>query len=397
MPSKCRQHGINRAPVGPPVAAASIYLDHQATTPCDPAVVAAMAPWWSEGFANPSSRSHRPGLEAAAQLGRSRQQLAAALAVPPESLVLTSGATEANNLAIKGLCEARLSRGRHLITVATEHRAVLDPCRYLERLGFGLTVLPVGTDGLLDPAQLEAAVRPDTVLVSVMAANNEIGVLQPLEAITAICRTRGIAVHVDAAQLVGHQRFEPLKLGIDLLSFSGHKFYGPKGVGALVVAPGVELMPQLHGGGQEGGLRSGSTPLPLVVGLAEALSRALADAPERAQRLGQLRQRLWAGLQVLGGVELNGSAEQRLAHNLNVSFEGVDGARLHSALRRRLAVSGGSACSSASGEPSHVLLALGRSREQAAASVRFGLGRFTTAEQIDQALAWISTQLQQLR
>ncbi len=397
MPSKCRQHGINRAPVGPPVAAASIYLDHQATTPCDPEVVAAMAPWWSDGFANPSSRLHRPGLEAAAQLGCSREQLAAALAVPPEAVVLTSGATEANNLAIKGLCEARLGRGRHIVTVATEHRAVLDPCRYLERLGFALTVLPVASDGLLDLAQLEMALRVDTVLVSVMAANNEIGVLQPLEAIAAICRARGIAFHVDGAQLVGHRRFEPLELGIDLLSLSSHKFYGPKGVGALVVAPGVELMPQLHGGGQEGGLRSGSTPLPLVVGLAEALSRALADAPERAQRLGQLRDQLWQGLQSLGGVKLNGSANQRLAHNLNVSFEGVDGARLHSALRRRLAVSGGSACSSDSAEPSHVLLALGRSRQEAAASVRFGLGRSTTVEQIDHTLEWIHQQLQVLR
>ena len=397
MPSKCRQHGISRAPVGPPVAAASIYLDHQATTPCDPAVVAAMAPWWSEGFANPSSRGHRPGLEVAAQLGCSRGQLAGALAVPPEAVVLTSGATEANNLAIKGLCEARLSRGRHIVTVATEHRAVLDPCRYLERLGFALTVLPVAPNGLLDLAHLEAVLRSDTVLVSVMAANNEIGVLQPLAAIAAICRPRGIAFHVDGAQLVGHQHVEPLALGIDLLSLSGHKFYGPKGVGALVVAPGVELMPQLHGGGQEGGLRSGSTPLPLVVGLAEALSLALADAPERAQRLGLLRDQLWQGLQSIGGVELNGSAEQRLAHNLNVSFEGVDGARLHSALRRRLAVSSGSACSSESAEPSHVLLALGRSRQAAAASVRFGLGRSTTVEQIDHALEWITQQLQVLR
>ena len=379
------------------MAAAVIYLDHQATTPCDPAVVAAMAPWWSEGFANPASRSHRPGLAAATQLDRSRGQLAAALAVPPEAVVFTSGATEANNLAIKGLCEARLARGRHIISVVTEHRAVLDPCRYLERLGFALTLLPVQGDGLLDPALLQAALRPDTVLVSVMAANNEIGVLQPIEAVTALCGPRGIAVHVDGAQLVGHRAIAPLSLGIDLLSLSGHKFYGPKGIGALVVAPGVELSPQLHGGSQEGGLRSGSVPLPLVVGLAEALERALADAPERQQRLGGLRDRLWAGLQAIGGVQLNGSAQQRLAHNLNVSVEGVDGPRLHSALRRRLAVSGGSACSSSSAEPSHVLRALGRSREQAAASVRFGLGRSTTAEEIDQAVAWITEQLQVLR
>ena len=267
------------------MAAAPIYLDHQATTPCDPAVVQAMAPWWSDAFANPSSRSHRPGLEAAAQLTLARERLAQCLAVPAEAVVFTSGATEANNLAIKGLCEARLARGRHIVTVATEHRAVLDPCRYLQSLGFELTVLPVQPNGLLDLEVLAAALRPDTVLVSVMAANNEIGVLQPIAEIAALCRSQGIALHVDGAQLVGHQRLEPLALGIDLLSLSGHKFYGPKGVGALLVAPGLELRPQLHGGGQEGGLRSGSVPLPLAVGLAEALERALADAPERAQRL----------------------------------------------------------------------------------------------------------------
>jgi len=382
---------------GASVAAAPIYLDHQATTPCDPAVVEVMAPLWSDGFANPSSRSHRPGLEAAAQLKLARERLAGCLAVPADAVVFTSGATEANNLAIKGLCEARLARGRHIITLATEHRAVLDPCRYLQSLGFELTVLPVQPDGLLDLGALEAALRPDTVLVSVMAANNEIGVLQPIAEIAALCRPRGIALHVDGAQLAGHQRLEPLALGIDLLSLSGHKFYGPKGVGALVVAPGVELKPQLHGGGQEGGLRSGSVPLPLAVGLASALERSLADAPQRAQGLGALRDRLWQGLEPLGGVVVNGCLDQRLAHNLNVSVEGVDGARLHSALRRRLALSGGSACSSSSGEPSHVLLALGRSRQQAAASVRFGLGRSTTADQIDQALAWFSEQLQALR
>ena len=275
--------------MGTSVAAAPIYLDHQATTPCDPAVVEAMAPWWSDAFANPSSRSHRPGLEAAAQLTFARERLACCLAVPAEAVVFTSGATEANNLAIKGLCEARLARGRHIVTVATEHRAVLDPCRYLQSLGFELTVLPVQPDGLLDVEALAAALRPDTVLVSVMAANNEIGVLQPIAEISALCRPQGIAVHVDGAQLVGHQRLEPLALGIDLLSLSGHKFYGPKGVGALVVAPGTKLKPQLHGGGQEGGLRSGSIALPLVVGLAEALERALADAPQRALRLAALR------------------------------------------------------------------------------------------------------------
>ena len=379
------------------MAAAPIYLDHQASTPCDPKVVAAMAPHWNEEFANPSSRSHLPGLAAAGQVEQAREVMAASFGVPPESMVFTSGATEANNLAIKGLCEARMARGRHLITVATEHRAVLDPCRYLEKMGFCLTVLPVEADGLLDPARLEAALQPDTVLVSVMAANNEIGVLQPLAAIGALCRSHGAAFHCDAAQLVGHQQLKPLQLGIDLLSCSGHKFYGPKGCGALVVADGIELAAQLHGGGQEGGRRSGSLSTPLVVGLAAALQFALIDASEREQRLGLLRDQLWRGLQQLGGMQLNGALQPRLAHNLNITVAGVNGTRLHSNLKKRLAVSGGSACSSATGEPSHVLLALGRSRLEAAASVRFGLGRSTTEAQISATLEWFSQVLASLR
>jgi len=379
------------------MAAAPIYLDHQASTPCDPKVVAAMAPLWNEEFANPSSRSHLPGLAAAGQVEQAREVMAASFGVPAESIVFTSGATEANNLAIKGLCEARMARGRHLITVATEHRAVLDPCRYLEKMGFGLTVLPVEADGLLDPARLEAALQPDTVLVSVMAANNEIGVLQPLAAIGALCRSHGAAFHCDAAQLVGHQQLKPLQLGIDLLSCSGHKFYGPKGCGALVVAEGIELAAQLHGGGQEGGRRSGSLSTPLVVGLAAALEFALIDASEREQRLGLLRDQLWCGLQQLGGMQLNGALQPRLAHNLNITVAGVNGTRLHSNLKKRLAVSGGSACSSATGEPSHVLLALGRSRLEAAASVRFGLGRSTTEAQISATLEWFSQVLANLR
>lgn len=379
------------------MAAAPIYLDHHASTPCDLKVVAAMAPLWNEEFANPSSRSHLPGLAAAGQVEQAREVMAASFGVPAESIVFTSGATEANNLAIKGLCEARMARGRHLITVATEHRAVLDPCLYLEKMGFGLTVLPVEADGLLDPARLEAALQPDTVLVSVMAANNEIGVLQPLAAIGALCRSHGAAFHCDAAQLVGHQQLKPLQLGIDLLSCSGHKFYGPKGCGALVVADGIELAAQLHGGGQEGGRRSGSLSTPLVVGLAAALEFALIDASEREQRLGLLRDQLWCGLQQLGGMQLNGALQPRLAHNLNITVAGVNGTRLHSNLKKRLAVSGGSACSSATGAPSHVLLALGRSRLEAAASVRFGLGRSTTEAQISATLEWFSQVLANLR
>ena len=365
------------------MAASPIQLDHQATTPCDPAVVEAMAPWWTAQWANPASRSHRPGLLAAAAVTRARERIAAALAVEPEAVVFTSGATEANNLALKGLAEAELERGgsrRHLVTLATEHRAVLDPLRYLARHGFELTELPVGRDGLVDLEQLEAALRPDTLLVSVMAAHNEIGVLQPLEAIGRLCRPRGISLHSDGAQAIGHIPLRPDQLGIDLLSGSGHKLYGPKGIGLLLVRPGLRIAPQLHGGGQEQGLRGGTLPVPLIVGLAKALELALADQQQRAERLGGLRDQLWRQLEALGGVHRNGAVAPRLAHNLNVSIDGVEGSALLRQLRGELAVSSGSACSA--GEPSHVLRALGLSRQRAAASLRFGLGRHTTAAEI---------------
>jgi cysteine desulfurase len=377
---------------------AVVYLDHQASTPCEPGVLEAMAPWWSSQAANPSSRLHRPGLLAAAAVEQARGRIATGLAVKPEQVVFTSGATEANNLALKGLAEAELEAGgrrRHLITVATEHRAVLDPLRHLERHGFPLTVLPVGPDGLLEPAVLEAALRPDTLLVSVMAANNEIGVLQPLAAIGALCSGRGIRFHCDAAQAVGHIPLQPAALGIDLLSFSGHKLGGPMGIGALVVGPGVRLVPQLHGGGQEQGLRAGSPPLPLIVGLGAAVELALADRPGRSTRLAALRDQLWQQLQAAGGIRRNGAAAPRLAHNLNVCVDGVDGTALHSRLRRHLAVSSGSACSS--GEPSHVLQALGLSRQQAAASIRFGLGRATTADEIQAAAERVLETIRALR
>lgn len=371
------------------------YLDHQATTPCDPSVVAAMAPFWSELFANPSSRLHRPGLEAAAAVELSRSRLAAELGVAPEQVVFTSGATEANNLAIKGVAESRQSRGRHLLTLATEHRAVLEPLRYLAGHGFELTVLPVQPDGLVDLNRFSEALRDDTVLVSVMAANNEIGVLQPLAGIGALCRDRGIAFHCDGAQIFGNRLLRPGELGIDLFSLSGHKIYGPKGIGALVVAPGTNPAPQQHGGGQEGGLRGGTLAVPLIAGLARAAELAGHDLQERQQRLSRLRDRLLAGLVSLGGVTVNGSLEHRLAHNLNVALEGVDGNQLHRSLRRHLAVSGGSACSS--GSPSHVLAALGLSPGEAAASIRFGLGRSTTLEEINQAVEVVAAVLQELR
>jgi cysteine desulfurase len=375
-----------------------IYLDHQATTPCDPAVVEAMAPWWSEQFANPASRSHRPGLLAAAAVEQARSQIAAGLGVQAEAVLFTSGATEANNLALKGLAEAELEAGgqrRHLISVVSEHRAVLDPLRYLSRHGFELTLLPVNRNGLVDLDQLEASLRPDTLLVSVMAANNEIGVLQPIEAIAQLCNQRGIRFHCDAAQAIGHLPLQPADLGIDLLSFSGHKLYGPKGIGALVVAPGVRLAPLLHGGGQEQGLRPGTLPVPLIVGLATALTLALHDREERATRLGGLRDELWQRLEQIGGVQRNGVATPRLAHNLNVWIDGVDGSALQRQLRQTLAVSSGSACSS--GEPSHVLLALGLNRQQAAAALRFGLGRCTSAATIETAAEVVAQAIQALR
>jgi cysteine desulfurase len=379
------------------------YLDHQASTPCDAAVLAAMAPWWSEHPANPSSRGHRPGLEAAAAVERSRDQVAAALGAPPAWVVFTSGATEANNLALKGVAEAALVQGgqsavagrRRLISLVSEHRAVLDPLRYLERHGFPLTLLPVGSNGLLDPQRLAAALGDDVLLVSVMAANNEIGVLQPLEAVAARCRHYGALLHVDAAQAAGHIPLAMAELGVDLLSLSGHKCFGPPGVGALLVREGVRLAPQLHGGGQEGGRRAGSVPVPLVVGLGTALSLAVADLDQRAARLGGLRDRLWAGLEAIGGIQRNGATSPRLAHNLNVTVAGVDGAALHRLLRRQLAVSSGSACSE--GAPSHVLAALGRSRAEAAASIRFGLGRDTTQAEIDLAIAAVAAAVRALR
>ncbi len=375
-----------------------IYLDHQATTPCEPAVVEAMAPWWNEQFANPASRSHRPGLLAAAAVEQARGQIAGGLGVPSSAVVFTSAATEANNLALKGLAEAELEAGgnrRHLLCLSTEHKAVLDPLRYLSRHGFALTELPVPPTGLVDLEQLTHHLRADTLLVSVMAANNEIGVLQPIRAIARLCRARGIRFHCDGAQAVGHIPLQPAELGIDLLSISGHKLYGPKGIGALVVAADVRLAPQLHGGSQERGLRAGSLPLPLIVGLAKALELALADQTVRAERLAALRDRLWQRLQTLGGIHRNGAASPRLAHNLNIWIEEVDGAGLQRALRPSLALSSGSACSS--GEPSHVLQALGLSRQQAATALRFGLGRRTSAAEIDTDAELVSAAVTELR
>ncbi|CEJ46778.1 cysteine desulfurase family protein [Umezakia ovalisporum] len=363
-----------------------IYLDCHATTPVDERVLAAMIPYFTEHFGNPSSVSHIYGWEAEAAVKQAREILAAAINATPEEIVFTSGATEANNLAIKGVAEAYFQKGQHIITVATEHSAVLDPCNYLKSLGFDITVLPVQPDGIIDLHQLETALRPETILVSVMAANNEIGVLQPLAAIGEICRAKNVIFHSDAAQAIGKIPINVQDMNIDLMSLTAHKVYGPKGIGALYVRrrnPRVQLAAQHHGGGHERGMRSGTLYTPQIVGFAKAVEIALATQDTENQRLTELRQRLWKQLSRLSGVYLNGHPTQRLAGNLNISVPGVDGAALLLGLQPVMAISSGSACSSKSTAPSHVLRALGRSEKLAYASVRFGIGRFNTAEQID--------------
>jgi cysteine desulfurase len=349
-----------------------------------------MMPFFTESFGNPSSVTHQYGWEAEAAVKRSREIIAQGINAMPEEIIFTSGATEANNLAIKGVAEAYFGKGRHIVTVKTEHSAVLDPCAYLETLGFEVTYLPVQSDGLIDLAELDHALRADTILVSVMAANNEIGVLQPLSDIGQRCHDRGILFHTDAAQAIGKQDLDVQAQGIDLLSMTAHKVYGPKGIGALYVRrrhPRVQLAAQLHGGGHERGLRSGTLYTPQIVGFGEALAIAWAEQATEQQRLRGLRDRLWHSLKGIPGVTLNGHPTQRLAHNLNISVEGVDGQALLLGLRQVAAVSSGSACSTTSTAPSHVLKALGHSDALAYASLRFGIGRFNTAEEIDRVAA----------
>ena len=377
-----------------------IYLDCNATTPVDPQVLAAMLPFFTEDFGNPSSLNHSYGWTAAVGVKQAREQLAQAINAAPVEIVFTSGATEANNLAIKGVAEAYMPYGKHLITVQTEHSAVLAPCQYLERLGFTVTYLPVGSDGLIDLAVLEAAFQPETILVSVMAANNEIGVLQPLAEIGQMCRDRQVLFHTDAAQALGKVPLDVQTMQIDLLSMTAHKLYGPKGIGALYVRrrdPRVQLAPQLHGGGQERGLRSGTLNTPQIVGFGEAVRLAMATQEKEADRLRGLRDRLWNHLHNLPGIHLNGHPTQRLPNNLSVSFEGVSGATLLSKLQSEVALSSGSACSSESLTPSHVIKALGRSDELARATLRFGLGRRTTAAEIDQVGEAVTAAVQTLK
>jgi len=377
-----------------------VYLDCHATTPVDPRVVEAMVPFFTEHFGNPSSLTHAYGWEAEAAVKKARETLASAINATPEEIVFTSGATEANNLAIKGVAEAYFAKGRHIITVQTEHSAVLDPCGYLESLGFEVTYLPVKPDGLLDLDMLEKAFRDDTILVSVMAANNEIGVLQPLAEIGQRCRDRNVLFHSDAAQAIGKIPLDVQTMQIDLLSLTAHKVYGPKGIGALYVRrrhPRVQLAAQLHGGGQERGRRSGTLYPPQIVGFGKAVELAMAEMEPEGTRQAELRERLWSRLKTCKGVHLNGHPTRRLPGNLNVSFEGVDGQALLLGLRNIAAVSSGSACSSASTAPSHVLKALGHDDALAYASLRFGIGRFNTSEEIDQVAAGVVDTLRALR
>ena len=375
-----------------------IYMDYGATTPVDPRVVDAMIPWLREHFGNPSSRSHAWGWEAEEAVERARGQVAALIGADSREIVWTSGATESNNLAIKGAANFYSTRGKHLITVKTEHKAVLDVMRELERQGFECTYLDVEPDGLLDIEKFKAAIRPDTILASVMFVNNEIGVIQDIPAIGAICRERGIIFHVDAAQATGKVDIDLTKLPVDLMSLASHKTYGPKGIGALYVRrkPRVRLEAQMHGGGHERGMRSGTLPTHQIVGMGEAFRIAQEEMGAERERIRALQQRLYAGLSGIEQVFVNGDLERRVPHNLNISFNYVEGESLIMGVKG-LAVSSGSACTSASLEPSYVLRALGRSDELAHSSLRMTIGRFTTEAEIDSAIAMLKDTVARLR
>ena len=377
-----------------------IYLDAHATTPVDQRVLEAMLPYFTESFGNPATNTHVYGWEANAAVKNARQTIADLINATPEEIVFTSGATEANNLAIKGVAEAYFNRGKHIITLATEHRAVLDPCGYLETLGFEVTYLPVQGNGLLDLAALENAIREDTILVSVMAANNEIGVLQPLAAIGSLCHSRDVLFHTDAAQAIAKISLDVAEMQIDLMSLTAHKIYGPKGIGALYVRrrdPRVKLAPQLQGGGQERGRRSGTLYTPQIVGFAKALEIGAASMAAESAKIMQLKQQLWSMFEPLEGIYLNGDFSNSLPNNLNLSVAGVNGSALLLALQSIVAVSSGSACSSESTAPSHVLIALGRDKKLAHASLRFGIGRFNTAEEITTVGETVTSTIKSLR
>jgi cysteine desulfurase len=375
-----------------------IYMDYGATTPVDPRVVDAMIPWLREHFGNPASRSHAWGWEAEEAVEKARADVAALINADPREIVWTSGATESNNLALKGAAHFYASRGKHLVTVKTEHKAVLDTMRELERQGFEVTYLDVQEDGLLDLDRFRDALRPDTILASVMLVNNEIGVIQDMPAIGALCRERGIVLHVDAAQATGKVGIDMTTLPVDLMSLASHKTYGPKGIGALYVRrkPRVRLEAQMHGGGHERGMRSGTLPTHQCVGMGEAFRIALAEMGTESERVRMLQRRLLAGIGQIDQVFINGHPEKRVPHNVNASFNFVEGESLIMGIKG-LAVSSGSACTSASLEPSYVLRALGRSDELAHSSLRMTIGRFTTEADIDYAVSTLQDRVARLR
>ena len=375
-----------------------IYMDYGATTPVDQRVVDAMIPWLREHFGNPASRSHAWGWEAEAAVEKAREQVAALVGADPREIVWTSGATESINLALKGAAQFYKTRGKHLITLKTEHKAVLDTMRELERQGFEVTYLDVQEDGLVDLAKLQAAIRPDTILVSVLFVNNEIGVIQDITAIGTMCRERGIIFHVDAAQATGKVDIDLATLPVDLMSLASHKTYGPKGIGALYVRrkPRVRIEAQMHGGGHERGMRSGTLATHQIVGMGEAYAIAQAEMGAERERIRMLSQRLINGLKGIEQTFLNGHAEQRVPHNVNMSFNFVEGESLIMGIKG-IAVSSGSACTSASLEPSYVLRALGRSDELAHSSLRMTIGRFTTVEEIDYVVTTLKDRVAKLR
>ncbi|WP_445989611.1 IscS subfamily cysteine desulfurase [Chromobacterium haemolyticum] len=375
-----------------------IYLDYSATTPVDPRVADKMIPYLYEKFGNPASRSHSFGWDAEEAVENARAEVAKLINADSKEIVWTSGATESDNLAIKGAAHFYKSKGKHLITVKTEHKAVLDTMRELERQGFEVTYLGVKDDGLLDIEEFKAAIRPDTIVASVMFVNNEIGVIQDIEQLGEICRANGVILHVDATQAPGKVVIDMEKQKVDLLSLSAHKVYGPKGIGALYVRrkPRVRLEAQMHGGGHERGFRSGTLATHQIVGMGEAFRIAREEMDSERERIRMLRDRLWNGIKNMEEVYINGDIDQRVPHNLNVSFNFVEGESLIMAIKE-LAVSSGSACTSASLEPSYVLRALGRNDEMAHSSIRFTLGRFTTEEEIDFAVNLLNQKIGKLR
>ena len=374
-----------------------IYLDNHSTTPVDPRVLEEMLPYLSDRFGNAASRSHSFGWAADEAVETSRGQVAALIGAKSDEIVFTSGATESDNLAIKGVAEAYRSKGNHIITAVTEHKAVLDSCKRLEKYGYRVTYLPVRPDGLLSIEDIERAMDSKTILVTIMFANNEIGVLQPIEEIGNLCRTRGVIFHTDAAQALGKIPIDVVRQNVDLLSTSAHKAYGPKGVGALYVRQGIQLSPTIDGGGHEHGMRSGTLNVPGIVGLGKACEISLAEMPQESCRIAGLRNRLHEKIKSgLGEVCVNGSIEHRLPGNLNMSFASIDGEELMTAIDD-VAVSSGAACTSAHIEPSYVLRALGISDELAQSSIRFGIGRFNTEAEIDYVTAKVIHTVQQLR